>query len=113
MGLLKNIELENGIAANYHRIVSVNSITNISTNIEVASYINEDQRLKEEAYQNAQKKNANNEELTEEEKLLLENGINVFIVTKFYQTAYDKDLNVENAYNYLKTLDEFKQAKNV
>ena len=38
MAIIKNIELENGVVVNYHRVVSVDNITNISSIIEVASY---------------------------------------------------------------------------
>ena len=38
MALLKEIELENGIKVNYHRITSVNEITNNNSIIEVSSY---------------------------------------------------------------------------
>ena len=40
MALKKEIELENGVMLNYHRIVSFNKITNISNVIEIASYTN-------------------------------------------------------------------------
>lgn len=113
MALLKNIELETGVVVNYHRVVSVNSITNITTDIEVASYINEAQREKEMKYQELQKRNAAGEELSEEEQVELGKGINVLIETKYYNTDYDKDLNVDNAYEYLKTLDEFKDAEDI
>ena len=55
MALKNEIELENGIILNYHRIVSINKITNNSIIIEVASYINERKRQEEiEALQNIQ-----------------------------------------------------------
>ena len=41
MAFKKEIELENGIIVNYHRIVSINKITNSSNIIELASYISE------------------------------------------------------------------------
>ena len=47
MALKKEIELENGITTNYHRIVSINKITNNCNIIEVASYTSEKQREKE------------------------------------------------------------------
>ena len=47
MALKKEMILENGIILNYHRVVSVNNITNQQSVIEVASYINEAQREKE------------------------------------------------------------------
>ena len=43
MALKKQVELYNGIITNYHRIVSINKITNNCNIIEVASYISEQQ----------------------------------------------------------------------
>lgn len=95
MALNKDITLDNGIVLNYHRVVSVNSITNQSSVIEVASYVNEEQRNKEKEWYET-----NSQE-----------DMNVFIQTKYYPKEYDKELNVDNAYDYLKTLDEFKDAE--
>lgn len=111
MALLKEKELSSGVIVNYHRVVSVNNITNQSSNIEVGSYISESQREKEHRYQELQKKSASGEEMTEEEKKELEKGIDVYINTKYYITEYDKELNVDTAYDYLKTLEEFKDAE--
>lgn len=93
MALIKKIELDSGVTTNYHRVVSVNNITNLQTIIEVASYTSKEKRLEE---QNA-----------------IQNGepMNVFIETDFYDTEYDKDMNVDNAYDYLKTLEKFANAK--
>lgn len=113
MALQKEIELENGIVLNYHRITSLNKLTNISNNIEVNSYINESQREKEKAYQNAQRKSANEEELTEEEKELLENGINVLVVADFISIPYDENMTIENAYEYLKTTEKYKDSEDM
>ena len=44
MALNKKIELDSGVVVNYHRVVSVNKITNIQNIIEVASYTSEDKR---------------------------------------------------------------------
>lgn len=109
MALQKEIELDNGVTLNYHRVVSVNSITNISTTIEIASYVNEAKRLEEKAYQELQMK----EDRTLEEEEELEKGINVYIDTDYIQIPYDKDMNVDNAYKYLVTLDKYKGAKDV
>lgn len=95
MAIFKKIELDNGITTNYHRVVSINNITNHSSIIEVASYTNEDKRL--------------------EEKEAIENGtpMNVFIETTYLSTDYNKNLNVDNAYDYLKTTEMFEDAKDV
>lgn len=113
MALQKEIELENGIVLNYHRITSLNKITNISNNIEVNSYISESQREKEKAYQEIQRKSDNDEELTEEEKQLLEKGINVLVVADFISIPYDENMTIESAYEYLKTTEKYKNAENV
>ena len=89
MALIKEIELNNGVKVNYHRIVSVNNITNHVSIIEVASYTSKEKR--------------------EQEKEAFEKGkfIDVFKETKFIEKEYEEDLNVVSAYEYLKTLPEF------
>ena len=89
MALTKEIELDNGIVVSYHRIVSINKITNKDEIIEVGSYINEQQREKEQT----------------------QPGSNVFIYTQYLNKEYDKDENINDVYSYLKTTDEFKDAE--
>lgn len=112
MALQKEINLENGVILNYHRISSLNKITNIVNNIEVSSYTNEAQREKEREYQEAQIK-SNQEELTEEEQALLDRGINVYIESDYIQIPYDENMTIEDAYDYLKTLDRYKNSKKI
>ena len=89
MALIKSITLPNGITVEYHRVVSVDNITNQSSIIEVASYTNKSKRL--------------------EEKEALKNNapMDVFIHTEYLNVPYNKDLNVDSAYAYLKTLEQF------
>ena len=96
MALKKDIILENDVVLNYHRIVSVTNITNQSSIIEIGSYINKEEREKEKEWYLSKGKG----------------DMNVFINTKFYSKKYDKNLNVDNAYEYLKTLPEFEDAVN-
>ena len=107
MALQKEIELDNGVIINYHRITSLNNITNVNTLLEVSSYINENQRNKEKRYQEVQKKHADGEDLTEEEMQLLEKGIDVFIESDFITIPYDEAMTIESAYDYLKTTDKY------
>lgn len=95
MALSKNIELNNGITVNYHRVVSVNNITNQASIIEIASYTSSEKR--------------------DEEKSALENNqpMNIFINTEYMNINYNKNLNVDNAYNYLKTLEKFSNSTDV
>lgn len=98
MAIKKEIELENGIIVNYHRIVSINKITNDCNIIEVASYTSEKQRDKEKEYCRS----------TDENKQM-----NVFIETEYIQKDYSEIETIEECYEYLKTLDKFKYAKDV
>lgn len=113
MALNKEIEIDNGMILNYHRITSLNKITNVSNTIEVSSYTTQIQREKEQRYQELQRKSTNSEELTEEEQQLLNNGINIIIETDYVQIPYDKKMTIENAYKYLKTTEKFRNAEDV
>lgn len=95
MALKKKIELDNGVITNYHRIVSLNKIINKSNIIEVASYTDENKRA--------------------EEKTALENSeaMNVFIHTTYLQVPYAEDMTITEAYDYIKTLDNFKNSKDI
>lgn len=121
MALKVQITLENGIVLNYHRIVSLNAITNVTNIIEVASYTDENQRKKEQEYQEILKKKNYIEEnieeteetLTEEEQAILDKGLNVYIDTQYINTEYDEEMSIKTAYDYLKTLPEFENAENI
>lgn len=113
MALYKEVELNNGVIVNYHRIVSLNKITNMSNILEIASYSSENKREEEAEYQRVQKKKYNKEELTKQEQELLDKGINVFMNTEFIQKEYNEKETIKNAYEYLKTLDKYKQAEDV
>lgn len=99
MGLRKEIELPNGVVVNYHRIVSINKITNQSTIIEVGSYTSKEKR-DEEAQALAEG---------------IENGVavpvDIFIHTNYINKEYDETENIEDYYEYIKTLDKFKDAE--
>lgn len=91
MGLLKKIELENGIVVNYHRIVSINKITNSSNIIEIGSYTSKEKR--------------------QEEIEKIGQEINIFIDTTFMSVNYDEEIDIKGVYEYLKTTDKFKDAE--
>ena len=97
MALKKQIELPNGIITNYHRIVSINKITNNTTLIEVASYISEAKRQEELDFYN----------LSLEQKQM-----NVFIDTTFLDKDYVENETIKDLYEYLKTTEKFKDAEN-
>lgn len=95
MALKKEIVLNNGVIVNYHRIVSINKITNLGNIIEIASYTSEPKR-------------------EEEKQALLENKkMNVYIETQFLNKEYNSNETIDDVYNYLKTLEKFKDAENI
>ncbi len=98
MALKKEIELENGIILNYHRIVSINKITNNQIIIEVASYINENKRQEEIDYYNS----------TDENK-----SMNVFVDTTYVNIEYDENKTIQDLYDYLKTTEKFENAEDI
>lgn len=96
MALKKEIILDNGIIVNYHRIVSINEMINNSIIIQVASYINEYERQKEINYYNS---------LDKDKKM------NVFIESTIINKEYSENENIKDMYNYLKTIEKFKDAE--
>ena len=98
MALNKEIKMENGLVLTYHRIVSLNKITNISNIIEVASYLNREERQKEIDYYKS----------TDPDK-----SMNVIIETIYLNKEYDELETIEDAYEYLKTTDKFKDAEDI
>lgn len=109
MALWKEIILDNGVVLSYHRITSINNITNINTTFEISSYANESKRLEEKLYQELQmKKNR-----TKEEEEQLEKGINVFVETNYVQIPYHENITIKDAYDYLKTTDDYQNAQDM
>jgi hypothetical protein len=100
MALKKEIELENGVILNYHRITSINKVTNNTTVIEVSSYINEEQREKEQ------------EALIQSQEMGEAFPINVFINTVYVNKEYVEDETIKDLYEFLKTTEMFKDAEN-
>lgn len=98
MALKKEIELKNGVIVNYHRIVSINKITNSSNIIEVASYTNKEKRLEEKEFYKS----------TEENKQM-----DIFIDTTYIEKEYNADETIEEIYNYLKNTEKFKGAEDI
>jgi hypothetical protein len=95
MGLYKSIEQSNGITTNYHRVVSVNIITNVANIVEIASYISQQKRQDEiTAINNKQAQNT-------------------YIHTVYKNINYNQDMNIKTAYDWLKTLPEFDGAQDV
>lgn len=95
MALKKEKKHKNGITTKYHRVVSVASIVNHSTIIEVCGYPSEGMR--------------------EVEKAALEAGeqFDVYMDTAFYGLEYSEKFDVKAAYKWLKEHPDFADAEDV
>lgn len=95
MALIKTIELENGVILNYHRIVTINKITNHATILEIAGYTS--QKKREQEIEQLE----NNEEVT------------AYIDTTFMSVDYDEESTIKDWYDYLKTTDKYIGATDI
>ncbi len=94
MAIKKAIKLENGIVVNYHRVTRIEKVTNIQNVIEVTSYISEEARQEE-------KTKAPNED----------KDIYTYTYTKV--VPYDESMDIKNVYEYLTTLEKYKDGVEV
>ena len=101
MALSKKIELDNGITVNYHRIVTINKVTNNTTIIEVASYTSEEKRQEEI------------EALAKGQETGTAVPMTIFIDTTFLNKEYNETDTIKDLYDYLKTTEKFKDAEDV
>ena len=122
MALLKEITDNKGIVTNYHKIVEIRNIEQIT--IVVRSYVSEEFRNREvEANQKINRYNyliENQSEETEDELLELSlkqpqyaQDLNLGISEEIYVVGELKDYSFENAYDYLKSLPQFKGAQDI
>lgn len=89
MALLKTIKQPDGVTTTYHRILFVDSMINSHVSVVVLSYIDEEGRNNDSPDSRAYK------------------------VSTTYELDYVKNMTVEKAYRYLKTLPEFEGATDV
>lgn len=90
MALFKAIRQDNGITLSYHRVLYVKVTTNRQNSIAVVSYVDEAAR--------------------EDEKVGLTQPYSTAVT---YETAFDEEMTISTAYDYLKTLPEFKNSADV
>lgn len=102
MAIKKQVTADNGIVTMYHRIVLVRIDVNQQNTILVHSYLSADGRQIEKNYAAGMYNN-------------LEAGMMEFpyVDAKYIHTAYDENMTVKAAYNYLKTLPQFDGAEDI
>lgn len=98
MALKKKITKPNGIELDYHRIAMVKIDTNSQTTILVYSYLSEAGRNYEKSYAAGEIKGEPNFPYVDAEYLTL---------------PYDENMNIKNAYEWLKTQPQFEGAEDV
>ena len=91
MAIKKEIIQSDGVVTEYHRILYITSTINSHNSIAVLSYVNEAERTAEKD----------------------EIRLNPYSKATTYESAYDEDITVESAYNYLKTLPQFSGAVDI
>lgn len=96
MALSKPIKQNNGIVLNYHRIANIRNVVNDKTYLDVISYVDKEEREKE---QNQPKYSPSKE--------------NIYRVNNIYKLPYNDTLTIEDAYEYLKTLEVFEGSEDV
>lgn len=111
MAISKKITLANGVAVNYHRVVSVNTVTNVSNIIELASYTSKAKRTEEKAALEAGRAAAAAEGGDAPNAGAVEHD--VFIQTSYYNAGYDQGMTIVDAYEWVKALPEFEGATDV
>lgn len=97
MAINKQETLPNGLPLSYWRIVSLTCVVNQQSIIEVAGYVNQEQRDKEQQY----------------DPETAEQPLDVLIETRLVNLDYDPNMSVSKAYEYLKTLPEFSGGEDV
>ena len=96
MALSKPIKQNNGIVLSYHRIVDIRNVVNDKTYLDVVSYVDNEERIKE---QNQPKYSPNRAE--------------IYKVSAIYDLPYNDTLTIEQAYEHLKTLQVFEGSEDV
>ncbi len=98
MALKKVVTKPNGLSLEYHRIGMVKIDTNEQITILLHSYLNEEGRNYEKAYARGE---------IEGEPIF------PFVDSQYIPFDYDENMNIKNAYEWLKQQPEFEGAEDV
>ena len=101
MAIEKGVVGQDGVAVNYHRIVTIRTFVNRFVVIEVASYVNKKYRQNQIDFKKAE---AQGQQPT---------VAYPYILTRYYELPYTENVTISGAYEYLKTLPEFEGAVDV
>lgn len=93
MALQKTIKQDNGVVLSYHRIADIKNIVNDKTQLKIYSYVDKAERQKEK-----------------EQPKYSPNKKEIYKITSYEDMEYNDVLTIEDAYNYLKKLDKYKDS---
>lgn len=96
MALSKPIKQNNGIVLNYHRITDIRNVVNDKTYLDVISYVDKEEREKEQ-----------------KQPKYSPNRAEIYKVNNIYDLPYNDTLTIEDAYEYLKTLEVFEGSEDI
>ena len=96
MALSKPIKQSNGIILNYHRIADIRNVVNDKTYLDVISYVDREEREKEQ-----------------KQPKYSPNKAEIYKISKIYNMDYNDTLTIEEAYEYLKTLEDFEGSEDI
>ena len=98
MAINKKIRIPNGLELEYHRIALLSIDVNNQITILRHSYLNEEARNYEKAYRNGEIE-----------------GVPIFpyVNAEYMHMEYTDNMNIEKAYEYLKTLPGFEGATDI
>lgn len=92
MALYKPLEQSDGVVTNYHRILYYQTTVNRQNSIVVLSYVDEKSRNRERDISDVDQP---------------------YTKCITYEIDYDPTMTIESAYEYLKTLEAYKDADNI
>ena len=102
MAIKKQVTADNGIVTEYHRIALLSIEVNQQITILVHSYLSKAARQIEKDYAAGLYDN-------------LEEGMMKFpyVDAQYLHTDYDENMNIKNAYEFIKTLPQFEGAEDI
>lgn len=102
MAIKKKVIASNGVVTEYHRIALIQMEVNQQNTILVHSYLSEDGRQIEKDYANGKYND-------------IDFGMMEwpYVEATYHNCDYDGDMTISKAYEWLKTLSEYKDAEDI
>lgn len=107
MALQKDVKTRQFLTLNYHRISSIEKVTNEKIIVRIESFMSEADREKEKAYREALAIHLENDtKLTDEQRTIFYRNDRAYSEEWSIEIPYDENITIEGVYNYLKEKDK-------